>query len=538
MKGGATELPLQSLLKLDVDQFYGIEFSEFPARIAETAMWMMDHIMNTQASLEFGAPFLRIPLRRSPNIVQADALEVDWITIAPKNLSYIFGNPPFVGKKQQSTVQKQGLKKALEPEGFKVGSLDYVTGWFVKACALLKGNSKVSIAFVSTNSICQGEQVSLLWPGIFERYQCKISFAHRTFEWGSDARGKAHVHCCIIGLSHIMNKNSKVILFDYATVASEPNAVSTTDISPYLINGSSLNNPNLTVKKARKPLSARTPVMYGSKPCDNGNLILSADEKKAFLTARPDFASYIKPLLGSDDSISGDYRYCLWLTTAPPALLKSDASVMERIRKVREFRLKSTKPATRDDAKTPALFQEIRHTEGAFILIPRHSSSRRDYIPSSVWSGGEVVHDSAFMMMNWELHDFALLTSAMFTAWQDHVGGRIKSDWRFSSDLVYNTFPMPPAGELSKLKQHAQSILDVRACYPDACLADLYDPDVMPVDLRHVHQASDRAVDRLYRKAVFKSERDRVEHLLQLYEKITEPLLAKPTKKRRRRQAK
>lgn len=532
---GQLNLDALILSRIDVDQFYGIEYAEFPARIAETAMWMMDHIMNAQLSLIFGQVFLRIPLRKSPNIVHGDALEIDWETVAPDDLSYIVGNPPFVGKEQQTAIQKQGLKNALEPEGFKVGSLDYVTGWFVKSCALLKDRPKASIAFVSTNSICQGEQVSLLWPRIFDRYKKEILFAHRTFEWGSDARGKAYVHCCIIGLTHATNKPSNVTLFDYATVASEPSAIQTTDISPYLIDGSLLKNPKLTVKKARKALSERTSVLYGSKPCDNGNLILSADEKSALLSSNPDFAPYIKPLLGSEDSISGDYRFCLWLAAAPPALLKSSTVVMDRIKKVKEFRLKSTKPATRADAKTPALFQEIRHTEGAFVLIPRHSSSRRDYIPISVWRDGEVVHDSAFMMMDWKKHDFALLTSAMFIAWQDHVGGRIKSDWRFSSDLVYNTFPMPPVKDLKKLEPHAQAILDARAKFPDATLAELYDPDIMPAALRKAHIANDKAVDKLYRKSGFKSERERVEHLFMLYEKMTAGMLAAEQKPKKRK---
>jgi len=537
MKGGATELPLQSLLKLDVDQFYGIEFSEFPARIAETAMWMMDHIMNTQASLEFGAAFLRIPLRKSPNIVHDDALKRDWATVAPADLSYIIGNPPFIGKEQQEDEQKAGLKASLEAEGFKVGSLDYVTGWFVKSAALFQDRPDAAIALVSTNSICQGEQVSLLWPRLFEHLKREILFAHRTFEWGSDASGKAHVHCCIIGLVHSDRKPAKAKLFDYATVSSEPTVVEVDEISPYLIDGGLLGNPKLTVKKTRKPLSPRTKILYGSKPCDNGNLILSESERNDLLTNEPALTPYVKPLLGSEDTISGEYRYCLWLQSCPPQIVRSSPEITDRLKRVEAFRLKSKKPATREDAKTPALFQEIRHTTGPFVLIPRHSSSQRDYIPVSVWKNGEVVHDSAFMMMNWQLYDFALLTSAMFTAWQSHVGGRIKSDWRFSSDLVYNTFPVPSAADLSTLNGHAQAILKARANHSTSTLADLYAPRVMPPDLRRAHQANDKAVDRLYRMAAFKSERDRIEHLFQLYEKLTDPLLAKPAKKRRRRRA-
>jgi hypothetical protein len=530
-------LDAQTLSRIDVDQFYGIEYEEFPARIAETAMWMMDHIMNAQLSLVFGQVFLRIPLRKSPSITHGDALEVDWETLLPaKRCSYVLGNPPFVGKEQQTATQKSGLKHTLKPEGFKVGSLDYVSGWFVKSCAYLSDNPQASIAFVTTNSICQGEQVNLLWPRLFDKSKRKISFAHRTFEWGSDAKGKAHVHCVIIGLQHESIASRTVTLFNYDALSSEPDALKTSAISPYLIDGSSLTNPELTIRKARKPLSERTAVMYGSKPCDDGNLIISKDEKAALLSATPDFADYVKPLLGSKDSINGEYRYCLWLVGASPTLLKSSAFVLDRIKKVKEFRLKSTKPATREDALTPTIFQEIRHTQGPFILIPRHSISRRDYIPISIWNNGEVTHDSAFMMMDWTPYDFSLLTSSMFVAWQDHVGGRIKSDWRFSSDLVYNTFPMPPVKGLKKLEPFAQAILDARAEFPDATLADLYDPDTMPANLRKAHIANDKAVDKLYRKSGFKSERERVEHLFGLYEKMTSGMLA-TTKKPRKRKA-
>lgn len=518
---------------IDVDQFYGIEYEEFPARIAETALWMMDHIMNRKQSDQFGELFVRIPLEKKATIVHGDALEVDWEDVLPaKKCSFVLGNPPFIGKEQQSPIQKAGLKRTLIPNGFKVGSLDYVTGWFVKACAFLSQSPNSSIAFVSTNSICQGEQVSLLWPLIFDKFNREIAFAHRTFEWGSDAKGKAHVHCIIVGMEHTNSIRKVRGLYDYETLASEPECIETSAISPYLINGQLLATPNLTVKKTRNPLSTRTKVVYGSKPCDDGNLVLSQDEQGYLLGQDERFSEFVKPLLGSKDSISGDYRYCLWLVGASPTLIKSSLFVTDRIRKVKEFRLKSTKSATQKDALTPSLFQEIRHTEGPFLLIPRHSSARRDYIPISRWNDGEVVHDSAFMMMDWELRDFALLTSAIFISWQDHVGGRIKSDWRFSSDLVYNTFPLPK-GDLSKLDTFAQAILDARDNHPNSTLADLYDPDLMPPDLRRAHTALDKAVDKMYRRTGFASDRERVEHLFQMYEAMVKPLLAKPKRRKR-----
>lgn len=544
MKGGATELPLQSLLKLDVDKFYGIEFSEFPARIAETAMWMMDHIMNTQASLEFGAAFLRIPLRKSPNITHADALEADWTTIAPKGLSYIIGNPPFIGAKYQSTEQREQVRK-IAALGKSGGTLDYVCAWFIKAAAF-----GAPMAFVSTNSITQGEQVAQFWPIMFDKYHFEITFAHQTFAWGSEARGKAAVHVVVLGLEPCNSARADRQLFSYPDIKGDPIETRHKALSPYLIDASTLANPHLVVREESKPINGLPKLIIGSKPIDGGHFIFSGEERDAFLAKEPQAKPFLRPYIGAREFLNGGDRHILCASLIPPQDYRAMPLTKAIVGQVREYRLGNIPKKGKDPdtikkpgisslalAETPTAFHVTVLPKAPFLVLPRVTSERREYAAIGLLKPPIVPSDAVTIALNTTPSQFALLTSAMHMAWLRTIGGKLKSDYRYSIGLVYNTFPMPPSGDLTKLEPHAQAILDARANHPDASLADLYDPDIMPVDLRSAHKANDKAVDRLYRKAMFKSERERVEHLFQLYEKMTDPLLVKPAKKGRVKRA-
>lgn len=532
MKGGATELPLQTLLKIDVDQFYGIEFSEFPARIAETAMWMMDHIMNTQASLEFGAAFLRIPLRKSPSITHGDALELDWATlISPAKCSYIIGNPPFVGAKYQSDFQRAQVRR-IANLGKSGGTLDYVAAWFLKAGTYTQGHT-VPFAFVSTNSISQGEQVAQLWPILFDQHKLEIAFAHRTFAWGSEARGKAAVHVIVIGLEPRAQARSVKRLFSYPDINDDPIETQHEAISPYLIDASNLTNPHLVVREESKPINGLSPLRFGSQPIDGGHFILTEDERTDILLRNPTATTLIKPFLGAREYIQGETRYVIDLHGVAPNTIRSYPEITDRVRRVREARLASKRPATRDLAATPTEFAFKTIPQKQFLMLPSASSERRPYMPIGFAVPPTIPSNLVSVLVDATLSDFSILTSAMHMAWLRTFGGRLKSDYRYSIGLVYNTFPMPQAKDLTKLAPLAQAILDARAKHPNATLADLYDPDAMPADLRRVHQANDRAVDKLYRKGGFASERERVEHLFMLYEQKVDGMLAAQKKPRR-----
>lgn len=525
-------LDAASLSRVDVDQFYGIEISEFPARIAETALWMMDHLMNLELSAAFGGYYPRIPLKKKPTIVHADALETDWAEVLPpERCAYVLGNPPFIGAKFQADAQRAQVR-ALANLGKSGGTLDYVCAWFIKAGAYAQDHTR--IAFVSTNSITQGEQVAQLWPLLFDRYHLEITFAHRTFEWGSDARGKAHVHVVILGLCHGSTAPAERRLFSYPTVKAEPVETRHKAISPYLFDASGLQNPHTVVLETTKPISDRKRILFGNMPNDGGHLILSEQEAASFVQLAPKLAPFVRRLLGAADFLNSGIRYCLWLKDASTDIL-GVSLVRDRLRLNREYRATSSREGTKKLADYPSLFGEIRHDARPFVLIPRHSSERREIVPMGFFDGNDIAHDSCLFLADANLADFALLTSSMHMAWLRHIGGRLKSDYRYSIGLVYNTFPLPPAKGLSKLNPLAQAILDARAAHPNATLADLYDPDLMPPNLRAAHTALDRAVDKLYRPAGFANDRERVEHLFALYEQMQAPLLAKPKVKRARK---
>ena len=520
---------------VDVDQFYGIELSEFPCRIAETALWMMDHLMNTRLSLEFGRAYTRIPIDASPHIRHADALETDWADVLPPDkCDYVFGNPPFGGAKFQTPEQRAQVRRvaALGKTG---GTLDYVTAWFIKAGEYVRA-SKARIGFVASNSISQGEQVAQLWPLLFDRCKLEIAFAHRTFAWGSEARGKAHVHVVIIGLDGLENARADKHLFSYPDINGEPEETLHAALSPYLFGAGGLANPHLTVRSEHQPINGMAKLIIGSKPIDGGNYIFDAEERAALLEAEPDAAPFLRPYVGAREYLQGGERWILALHDVAPDVLARLPLVRERITAVRAYRQASKSKPTQKLADTPTLYHVNVFPTAPFLVIPEVSSERREYVPIGWLEPPAIPSNKLRLLLNATLADFALLTSAMHMAWMRTVTGRMKSDYMYSIGVVYNTFPTPPeSSDRSKLEPLAQAVLDARVVHPDATLADLYDPDLMPPNLRKAHQVLDRAVDRLYRPRRFASERERVEHLFALYERMQAPLAAEVTVKRRSR---
>ena len=522
------------LSQLNVDQFYGIELGEFPARIAETALWMMDHIMNNRLSLEFGQTFVRIPLETSPNIVHGDALELDWEgVLKPERCSYLFGNPPFVGQSYQSKAQREQMRKLTNPHGKTGSPLDYVGAWFLKAASY--GTGTVRISFVATNSLTQGEQVALLWPRLFAS-GLEIAFAHRTFAWGSDARGKAHVHVVILGFDRQENGRLDKRLFSYPDLNGEPEETRHAALSPYLFDASRLADPHLVVTDSKRPLSPRPIMQRGVQPTDGRHFIFSGQERQDFLEQEPNAERFFRPFIGAREHINGLSRWILFLEEAEPETLRMMPLSVERIRRVRAMRLASKKAATVRLAETPTRLEGRSIPTAPFLVVPKVSSERREYVPVGWLEPPTIPSDLVFALQEASLADFALLTSAMHMAWLRHIGGRLESRYRYSIGLVYNTFPLPPKeADLSKLERLAQGVLDARAAHPGATLADLYDPDTMPSNLRRAHSALDRSVDRLYRRSGFASERERVEHLLMVYEGVRRPLGVGITGKKRGR---
>ena len=519
---------------INVDQFYGIELSEFPARIAETALWMMDHIMNNRLSLEFGQTYARIPLTTSPRILHGDALECNWDDhCSPQNCSYVLGNPPFVGAKYQTQQQRQQVRR-IAGLGKSGGTLDYVAAWFLKAGDYLQ-RSSAAMAFVATNSITQGEQVAQLWPLLFDRHKLEIAFAHRTFAWGSDARGKAHVHVVILGLHHRQRPWPEKRLFSYPNINGEPEESRHAALSPYLFDAGGLSDPHLVVREESVTINGMGRLIIGSKPIDAGNYIFTAEERAKFLDAEPDAESFLRPFIGAREYLQGGERWILALHHAPPAVLARLPRVRERIAAVRAYRQTSKSAPTRKLAEMPTIYHVNVIPTAPFLVVPRVSSERRDYAPIGWLEPPTIPSDATLILQNATLTDFALLTSTMHMAWLRHIGGRLKSDYRYSIGLVYNTFPLPSEeANLSKLEPLAQATLEARAAHPGSTLADLYDPDTMPPNLRRAHQALDRVVDRLYRRTGFASERERVEHLLMAYEGLRAPLGVGITGKKKR----
>jgi type I restriction-modification system DNA methylase subunit len=536
---GQRLLDVRDLIQVDVDQFFGIELDEWPVRIAEVALWLMDHQMNLRASEAFGQSFERLPLRCTPHIVQGNALRLDWREILPPTEGvYVLGNPPFVGKKEQNAGQKSDM--ALVWAGVNgAGILDYVTCWYRKAAKYIEGSS-IGVAFVSTNSITQGEQVGVLWEELF-RWGIKIHFGHRTFPWTSEARGKAHVHVVIIGFGRDEKTNKRI--YDYDSADGNVSTSVVANISPYLISAG-----NTAIRTRTKSICKAPPVNYGSmmidkdrKHGDDAGLLLTREHKDALLREAPALKPHIRLLYGGDEFLNGEERWCLWLVDAPPELLRSSPLLRARIESVRRFRESSSRPQTRELAATPALFGEIRQPASRYLIIPKVSSETRKYIPIGFLSPQIIASGSALVIASATVYHFGILSSTMHNAWMRCVGGRMKSDYQYSSNIVYNNFPWPVdanARQKHAVEAAAQAVLNARALFlppkGKSTLADLYDPLAMPAPLAKAHANLDRAVERCYRPKPFDSDRERVEHLFALYETLTKPLLP-PAPKRANR---
>ena len=521
-KTSQLELDAAVLSRIDVDQFHGIEIGEFPAEIARAAMWMMDHIMNNELSRAFGQNYARIPLKKSANVICADALEIDWEdVIRPNKCSFVLGNPPFSGFTLRNE-EKRAQAKAMIKFGAEAGRLDYVAFWFLKAgdyCRRSDGNVP-QIAFVATNSITQGEQVSALWPKMFDRYKFEIAFAHRTFEWGSDARGRAHVHCVIVGLTAQENSDTLKRLFSYEKVNSDPTETSHKWISPYLIDASQLSNRHAVVERCRTVPKGYPKAQVGTKPVDGGFFILNDDERKAALTAEPNLVNFIRPYIGATEFIEGKSRWLFCPNLMPLPALRASNFAKEKVRQVKEYRTSGGSLAQKL-ADTPTEFHVTVIPDAPFLILPETTSSRREYVPFG-WGAPPVVPSNKLnIILDANEALLSLLSSKMHISWLANIGGRLKNDFSYSTGIVYNTFPWPTlnAQRSDILSKLGRKIIEVRQKHSDASLGDLYDPDFMPTELRKAHHENDLAVDRLFRKSPFRSERERVEYLFELYEK-------------------
>lgn len=519
---------IESIIWLDVDMMHGIEYEEFPARIAEVAMWLIDHQMNMLISNEFGQYFARLPLKKAAKIVHADALETDWETIVSRNeLSYILGNPPFIGSKIMKQNQRDQITKEFE-DAKGSGVLDYVTGWYIKAAKYVIG-TKIVTAFVSTNSIVQGEQTSLLWGQMLTKYGIKIHFAHRTFKWSNEAKGNAAVYCVIIGFGNFDTNNKR--LFEYEDIKGEPHEVKAKSINPYLVDAK-----DILITTRSTPICEVPKMSFGNMPLDGGNFLLTDEEKIEFIQKEPMAEKFIKPLISAHEFINGQKRWCIWLVGAEPSEIKQIPEILHRIELVRRFRLDSVAPSTQKFAMTPTLFRDKNRPE-TFTLIPLHSSENRKYIPLGYFFSDVIANNSCSTIDNTTLYHFGVLTSTMHMAWVKTVCGRIKSDFRYSKDIVYNNFPWaenPTEKQMKTIEQKAQNVLDVRASFPNNSLADLYDPLTMPPELVKAHNDLDKAVDLAYRPQPFTSEANRMEFLFDLYEKYTADLFSKEKPKKKK----
>jgi hypothetical protein len=524
LRGGEKLLDIEQYIKVNVDQFYGIEILEFPCRVAQTALWLMDHLMNLKIRDEFGQYYIRIPLRASPSINNQNALPLDWETIVPKTeLSYILGNPPFLGASVMNSEQKKELETVFNRlKG--CNSIDYVTCWYKKALSYIEGTN-IEAAFVSTNSICQGEQVPILWMELINKHNIKINFAHQTFKWSNEARGKATVYCVIIGFSLTDRKEKK--LFHYATVTSKAVESIVSKINCYLVDAESI-----IIQKRTEPLSNVPKMVYGSKPTDGGNFLFTEQEKDGFLQQEPKAAVYIKPFVGSQEFINNEKRFCLWLVDIDPKTLRSMPLVMERVERVKQMRLNSSSSTTRVAADRPTLFFTIAQPNSEFLILPEVSSDRRHYIPIGFMSKNTIASNKCLIVPDADIFLFGILTSKMHMAWTRYVCGRLGIGYQYSASIVYNTFPCPTSTDKQKftIKEAAQEVLNIRKLFPNNSLADLYDPLAMPPDLTKAHQKLDKAVEAAYGRT-FASDAERVAYLFELYQKLSGDLF-KDEKKR------
>lgn len=526
MKKQSNQLMLDPtlLLKVNVGQFYGIEIEDFPCQVAQVSMWLVDHLMNMRMAEEFGLPYVRLPLKQSAKIIHENALRIDWNEVVPvSELSYIFGNPPFMGARVMDEAQKQDVQKIFAKIK-NAGNLDYVCCWYKNAVNSMQQNKNIKTALVSTNSISQGEQVALLWKPLFD-CGIHIDFAYRTFKWSNEAKKKAAVHCVIVGFS--FNGNGKKVIYNGKEKLEAKN-----------INGYLVNSKNICIESRSKPLCDVPEIGIGNQPIDDGNYLFTEEEKAEFLQKEPMAEKYFKVWLGSDEFIKGKKRYCLWLGNCPPAELKNMPECIKRIEAVRQFRLSRDRSSTKKMAERPRNFQTENIPNSEYIIVPRHSSETRKYIPIGFVTPDIFSSDAVLTILHASLYHFGILTSSVHNAWMRTFAGRLEMRYRYSKDIIYNNFPWAENvtdEQKAKIEALAQEILNIRKKYPDSSLADLYDPLSMPDDLLKAHQKLDKAVLSLYGLSSETTEADIVAELLNRYEKLIEKEKAavKKTKKKK-----
>lgn len=514
---GAGQMFLEgsSPIMVNIRQFYGIEINDFAVSVAKTALWIAE-LQTMQATEEIiGKELDYLPLKSYSNITEGNALTLDWEQCAPKSeLNFIMGNPPFVGYSNQTAEQKNDmLKVCLDKDGKplnKAGKIDYVAGWYFKAARFIK-DTEIRAAFVSTNSITQGEQVAIIWKNIFE-LGAHIDYAYRTFRWDNEADNMAHVHCVIVGFSCAENENPRVI-FD------GENKITAKNINGYLVDAE-----NICIESRSKPICDVPIMIRGSQPTDDGNFIFTVEEYQNFIKKYPETKNLFRPFMMGKDFIDRKPRYCLWLVNVSPSEIRRNPKVMERIENVKKFRLASKKKATQEKAETPTLFDAVIESHTQYIALPKVSSEKRRYIPMEYLPPEIIPGDKLFMLQNVSIYHFGVLTSSVHMAWMRAVCGRLKSDYSYSNTIVYNNFPWcsPTDEQKAAIEKTAQTILDARALYPDSSLADLYDETVMPKELRKAHENNDKAVLKAYGFSPKLSEQEIVAELMKMYEKLIE----------------
>jgi len=500
-----------SFSRIKLSQFYGIELDDFAHEVAILSLWLAEHQMNVEFKAEFGECEPTLPLQNGGHIIAGNAVTTDWSQVVSFREDcevFIIGNPPYLGSNQQTKEQKQELLECFNNEK-GVRNLDYVCCWLYKASVFINQYSRIRAAFVTTNSITQGEQVPILWPRVFS-FNVEIGFACKSFKWANNAKDKAAVTCVIIGLRNISKAHKRLISNDFDTKV--------VNINPYLI-----DYENLIVEKRRKQISSIMPMLFGSKLVDGGHLILTNEEKLTITNSYPWAEKYIKRLFGADEYVKGNVRWCLWIKDSEVSKATEVPEIKDRLEKVRNFRLKSTKKATQDSASSPHLFGEIRHTESNSIIVPRLGSERREYILAGFLDGESVILDRAQAIPNATLFEFAIVSSKMHMAWASIVCGRFKTDINYSSSLCYNTFPLPEVTtkQREEIESAALNVLSARESFPDKTIAELYDPDKMPELLKSAHENLDSFIEKLYSENKLSNDESRIVNLLALYKKMT-----------------
>lgn len=505
-------LNINDLVLINVDQMIGIEIKEFPARIAEVAMWLIDHQMNMLVGDKLGQYFLRLPLKKAARIHNENALVLDWNNIQNKSeIDYIIGNPPFIGSRIMTKIQKEELQNVFKKNG-NTGELDYVCGWYLKSADFIK-DTKIKVGLVSTNSIVQGVQTSILWKNLFDNYNIRIHFAHQTFKWNNEAKRNAAVYCVIIGFASFDIDNK--IIYEYSDIKGEPAIVNAKNINAYLV-----DSKNIFIDRRSKPISKVPGMNFGNMPADGGEFLFTKDEKELFVNNDPKTLKYFRRFISAKEFLNNEERWCLWLKNVPTKEWSSIKSIKERVEKVKEIREISSRPKL---ALIPNEFAQITQPlEQDYILIPIHTSENRRYIPIGFFNNENISANSCLIIPNGTLFHFGVLSSLIHMSFVKAVCGRLESRYRYSKDIVYNNFPWPTnlnEKQIHAVQDAAKEVLEIRKMHPESSLSELYNPLAMEQDLLKAHIKLDKAVDSCYRKEPFKNDSSRLEVLFELYNK-------------------